>query len=218
MRSDVALIVAGGPSGRQYLPPEVGPDWPVIAADSGADLAWSLGITPTLVVGDLDSISAAALTRCRDGGVPIESVPVDKDITDLELALAAARRQDGLQRIVVLGGAGGRLDHLLANISVLCGPATDGLVVEAWPGLTRVLVVRGMLTTTVTPGATVSLLAWQGPATGVTTSGLRWRLDDAVLAAGSALGTSNVAVDEVVSVEVRSGVVSMVIVPIEEVR
>ncbi len=218
MRTDAVVVVAGGPGdGPQAVPPRVTADWPVIAADSGADLAFAIGLTPTLVVGDLDSISDAALGRCRQLGVHVESAPTEKDETDLELALSAARVDRDLRDLVVLGGAGGRLDHLLANLAVLCGTATDGLAVEAWLGATRVYVVRDGVETSVAPGAAVSLLAWHGDAVGVTTKGLRWPLCDAVLRAGSALGTSNVAVDDVVGVSLRAGVVSMVIAPSDSV-
>lgn len=217
MRTDVAAIVVGGPlNGPQHLPSRVGRDWPVIAADSGADLAFALGLVPTLVVGDLDSISSGTLARCGDEGIAVERAPGDKDETDLELAIAAARRCSGLRELVILGGAGGRLDHLLANFAVICGPATDGLVVEAWPGALQMHVVRSAVHLEVAVGTGVSLLAWHGDASGVTTSGLRWELDDAVLGAGSALGTSNVAASREVSVTLRSGVVSAVIGAAEE--
>ncbi|MCC6225705.1 MAG: thiamine diphosphokinase [Microthrixaceae bacterium] len=218
MRTDAAVIVAGGPrDGAQFVPPRIGPDWPVVAADSGADLAAEVGLRPTLVVGDLDSISPRALQDAERAGVPIERADRDKDRTDLELAIAASRRNVGLRELVVLGGSGGRLDHLLANLAVLCGPATEGLDVEAWLGATRVIVVRRQVQVEVVAGATVSLLAWHGDAVGVTTSGLRWPLDNAVLHAGHAVGTSNVATGSRIAVTLRSGVVSLVVEPAGEV-
>lgn len=218
MRTDAVVIVAGGPrDGAQFVPPRIGPDWPVVAADSGADLAAEVGLSPTLVVGDLDSISPGALRDAERAGVAIERARSDKDQTDLELAIAASRRNVGLRELVVLGGGGGRLDHLLANLAVLCGPATEGLEVEAWLGATRVVVVRRQVKVEVVAGATVSLLAWHGDAVGVTTSGLRWPLNDAVLGAGHALGTSNEATDPCVAVTLRSGVVSLVVEPLGEV-
>jgi thiamine pyrophosphokinase len=55
----------------------------------------------------------------------------------------------------------------------------------------------------------VSLLAWHGDATGVTTTGLRWPLVDAVLAAGGAIGTSNVLDAPVADVSIRTGVATV---------
>ena len=64
----------------------------------------------------------AALATADGHGHPVERHPAAKDATDLELALdAAISRRPG--RIHVLGGHGGRLDHLLANALVLAAPA-----------------------------------------------------------------------------------------------
>ena len=71
--------------------------------------------------------------------------------------------------------------------------------------------VRDRAELATSPGATVSLLAWHGDATGVTTSGLRWPLHDAVLPAGSAIGTSNEAVATEIVVSVTGGVVAVVV-------
>lgn len=58
--------------------------------------------TSTLLIGDLDSVSPEALS----GVARVERHPVDKDATDLELALAAAARLEPAS-ILVLGGATG---------------------------------------------------------------------------------------------------------------
>src|SRR4051794_10898103 len=112
------IVVAGGdpvpPSVRSRLPDAA----LVIAADSGADHAASLGLSVDLVVGDLDSVSPAGLAAARDGGARVDEHPAEKDATDLELALDAAVSA-GATEIVVVGGHGGRLDHLLANCMLL---------------------------------------------------------------------------------------------------
>ncbi len=92
-----ALIVAGG---AVIDTSELGPalerlHWdlgdldrvPLIAADSGAELALALGLMPDAVIGDMDSISPGTLSLLEHRGVPIIRHPRDKDRTDLELAL-----------------------------------------------------------------------------------------------------------------------------------
>lgn len=199
--SGVVVVVAGGdpidPSMLAGLPTDT-----VIAADSGLDLAHALGVEPQVVVGDLDSVSAEALTRHAG---TVERHPVDKDATDLELALVAAiaRRPD---RIVVLGGHGGRLDHLVANALVLTAvPAA--IDVEWRAGAARVHVIRERGALSASPGSLVSLVAVGGDATGVTTSGLRWPLTDDTLRFGSTRGVSNEFTAEAAVVTVRTGVV-----------
>ena len=72
----------------------------VIAADSGLHVARALNLRVDLLVGDLDSVSPEAIAD-----TPIERHPVDKDATDLELAIDAAVRR-GASHMVVIGGSG----------------------------------------------------------------------------------------------------------------
>src|SRR5829696_5858200 len=132
----LVVVFAGGDA----VPPEVADHLPrdayVIAADSGLDHARALGWPVDLVVGDLDSVSVAALTDARATGVAVEEHAAEKDETDLELALDAAVRW-GATHVTVVGGHGGRLDHLLANILLLAAPAYASVVVDACTGPPR---------------------------------------------------------------------------------
>ncbi|MDH3307497.1 MAG: thiamine diphosphokinase, partial [Acidimicrobiia bacterium] len=174
----------------------------VIAADSGLDQARRLGIAVDLIIGDLDSVSARALAESE--GIPIEQYPVDKNQTDLELALDAAARLDAV-RIIVVGGHGGRLDHLLANAAALTNPVLHGRRVEWLAGRDHAYVVGSGVTVHGVPGQTVSLIPIGGPVTGVTTRGLRWELNDARLDAASARGISNLMTSPYASISTTGG-------------
>lgn len=206
--SDGAVVIAGGDASEQAVPADLDQFGMVIAADGGLDLAERAGLAVDVVVGDMDSVTPQALERAAAAGALVERSSWDKDLTDLELAVVRAR-DAGARRLVVLGGAGGRLDHLLANLAVLTGPLTAAMEVEAWIGTAHVQVARDRVRVVGPPGATVSLLAWHGDATGVTTTGLRWPLTDAVLAAGGAVGTSNLLDAPVAQVSLRTGVVTV---------
>jgi len=187
-----AVVVAGGdpiaPTDVEALPA----DALVIAADSGLDAAIANGISVDLVVGDLDSASPQAIERARRAGVPIDQHPIDKDATDLELALAAAVGS-GAVEILVLGGYGGRLDHLLANALLLVAPMLDGITVVWRVGRTTVAPARPGVAVELDgePGDRVSLLPVGGSADGVTTEGLAWPLHEETLHVGSTRGVSN---------------------------
>src|SRR5690606_31025561 len=84
---DVAVIIGGEPV-TQAVPSLAGAR--IIAADGGLDLAEQLRLSPDVVVGDMDSVSATALERARSAGVEVKTHPTAKDETDLELALAEA--------------------------------------------------------------------------------------------------------------------------------
>jgi thiamine pyrophosphokinase len=163
----------------------------MIAADGGLDTALAAGLSPELVVGDLDSASPSGLAQAERLGIPIARHPVDKDATDLELALdEAAARSPG--RVLVLGSGGGRLDHLLAAVASLASARYAGVELDAILGSARIHVVRDERTLSGSPGEIVTLLAFHGPAEGVDTEGLRFPLRGETLEPGSSRGVSNV--------------------------
>ena len=57
----------------------------VVAADGGLVNCEAMGITPDLIVGDMDSTPPETLKRYKH--IPIELFAVDKDKTDVELAI-----------------------------------------------------------------------------------------------------------------------------------
>jgi len=61
-----------------------------------------------------------------------------------------------------------------------------------------------------TPGDLVSLLPTSGKAVGVTTSGLRWPLEDATIEVGSTWGVSNEMLEDVASVSLTGGALLVV--------
>jgi thiamine pyrophosphokinase len=201
-----ALILAGGTAPRRAELDAAWPGWDraidlVVAADAGALLARPLGLGLDLIVGDADSLGEARLARFAAGGVAVERSPTDKDASDTELAVLAAAER-GATELVVLGAFGGRLDHALANAWILAHPALEGRVVALLDGQTRVrqLIGGAGLDLDGRAGNLVTLLPFDGPALGVTASGLRWPLADATLPVGFSRGLSN----EVVAGEGRA--------------
>lgn len=165
----------------------------LVAADGGARWIEEQGVVPGLIVGDLDSLAPAAVTRLADAGSRVERHPVDKDASDTELAVAAAVAA-GAERIVILGAMRGpRLDHELANLLLLVDPALAGHDVRIVRGATQVRAVAGGATLGLEGrvGDTVSLLPIGGDAIGVTTRGLRYPLGGETLALGASRGLSN---------------------------
>ena len=135
----------------------------------------------------MDSISAERLA----GITQVERHATEKDATDLELALTAALRLEP-ERILVLGSAGGRLDHLLGSLLILAADAYAGVQVDAQIGAAAVHVVRSERTLRGEPGDLISLFAVHGPAGGVITEGLVYPLRSETLELGSSRGLSNI--------------------------
>lgn len=183
----------------------------VIAADSGVRIARTHGLPIHAVVGDLDSASEGDIAWARAEGAEIIAHPADKDATDLELALDRAESA-GVDRIVAVGIDGGRLDHELGNWSTLCGKRDALVEVHSSSGQATVLHAgtHNSLKLHGEPGEIVSLLPRFGDAHGVTTSGLRWELDDETLLSASTRGVSNEFTGSEAVVTVTNGTLMVV--------
>jgi thiamine pyrophosphokinase len=201
----VALVFAGGDPVDDDVAtrlPDAGAT--VIAADSGVEHALALGRTVDLVIGDFDSADPAAIQAAVAGGAEVRGYPADKDQSDLELAIHAARAA-GASRVIVVGGYGGRLDHFLANALLLASPSFVDLDIEALVGDARITVIHRESRLAGARGELCSLLAVGGPTRGVRTRGLRFPLNGEDLLPGSTRGVSNEFVEPVATVALEHG-------------
>jgi thiamine pyrophosphokinase len=176
----------------------------LVAADGGARHLLRLGLHPHLLVGDLDSLSAAEVAQIEAAGAEIIRYPADKDWTDLELALRHAV-QRGCTRLRLVGALGGRLDQTLGNISLLTHPAYAALDLGLDDGVEEVRLVGERFTLHGQPGEIVSLLPLDDEVTGVRTQGLRWALNDETLHRAQTRGISNEMLGTVAGVQAARG-------------
>jgi thiamine pyrophosphokinase len=185
------------------------PDDRIICADGGTRYALSLGITPDLVLGDLDSLTEADQRRLIDGAVVVRRHPRDKDETDLELALDQALR-DGTSAILIIAALGKRLDQVLGNISLMSDPRLSNANCRMDDGLEEVLFCRSACTIHGTRGDIVSLIPWGNSVKGVRTDGLRWALSGDTLHVHKSRGISNEMLSTSASVQVENGVLLVI--------
>lgn len=213
MSHDSVFVISGGPL-ASLLVPGVTAGAPVIAADSGVDHALAAGIEIDIAIGDMDSVSTAGLAAAEAAGTRVIRLPENKNATDLELALDQAAALEP-RRIMVLGGGGGRLDHLLAELLLLGADRYAAFQVDALFGSTGAYVIREERVLKGRRGALVSLLAMHGPAEGVVTSGLVYALAGETLMPGSTRGVSNIFAEAEAHVELASGVL-IALCPVSE--
>lgn len=208
---DNTLILLGGdPVAPDLLDGRSRPSR-VIAADSGIDQAHRLGLRVDVAVGDFDSVSAEGLARATAEGAEIERHPIEKAETDMVLALDVALRR-GWTDVVLAGGDGGRLDHLLGNALVMAAERFAPLRLRALgPDGARLYVVRDEVTFDGELGELVSVLPVHGAAQGVRTTGLRYPLDREPLDAGTSRGVSNELVDTTANVSLDEGTLLIVL-------
>lgn len=181
----------------------------IIAADGGTRHALALGLVPSVVIGDLDSVDAANLRAFEAQGVEIIKYPVDKDETDLELALLHARERR-FDEILLIGALGGRLDQMLGNLSLLSDPAWTAVDVRIDDGVQQAFFAREQAQIHGRIGEIISLIPWQGDVTIANTEGLRWSLHNETLFAHQTRGISNELIAENARVEIDSGLLLII--------
>lgn len=157
-----------------------------------------MGIRPDVILGDLDSITAA--TRKAFASSVIIRV-ARQDNTDMEKALDFCIAS-GVGSIVVLGATGGRLDMTLGNLSALWRYTRHFRITLGGDGwLAYPLHGRGDFAAPV--GTGVSLIPY-GDCVGVSLQGLKYPLVDASLRRGE-VAVSNVTTRKHFSVTCSRG-------------
>jgi len=190
--SQVVVVIGGGQLSPRAIS-DVLADATVIAADSGLDHAVAAGLRPTVLVGDLDSISAHGKMWAYAHELEIDEHPVDKGATDTELALLRAAATEA-ESLLVFGAAGDRFDHALGTLAALGNPLLarfESIRLLLDETAVHVLHAGRSVTLDLPQGSQFSLLALHGPCGGVDVTGARWPLAEATLDPWSTLGVSN---------------------------
>jgi thiamine pyrophosphokinase len=203
--NEVVVVVSGGEAPSRDAASEVPAGATVVAADRGLEHARTLGLEVAVAVGDFDSASPEAVAAAERAGTRIERHAAEKDETDLELALDVAIELQPA-RIVVLAGRGGRLDHELSSLLLLCSEKYASAQIDALVGEARVQVVRNARELEGEPGELLTLLPAYGAAEGVRTEGLAYPLQGETLESGSTRGVSNEFVGSTARVALERGV------------
>ncbi len=196
-------ISANPNENRRYL----SPGDTIICADGGTLHALAMGLTPDLIVGDLDSLPAPVAAKMEAKGVEIQRHPVNKDQTDLELALQIAV-QRGAEEILILTALGGRLDQTLANILLLTRPEWRGVRLRLAEGNQSAWLLRGpdSLTLRGQSGDTLSVVALSQHLHGLDLLGVKWPLNNANVSLGSTLTISNTFVEVEAKIQLVQGI------------
>jgi thiamine pyrophosphokinase len=205
-----ALIFANG----QYCSPfpslEPGMDDLVIAADGGSRHLQNTGTIPDAIIGDLDSTDPDLIETWERAGVEVIRYPVEKDQTDLELALLLAQDR-GADEILVFGAVGGRLDMTFGNLTLLGHPDLK-VPTTLICGREEVHLLKPGETLEVTgsPGETLSLIPLQPGSSRVSASGVAFPLENDTLRYGTTRGISNLLVKEIAQIELHDGLLAVV--------
>ena len=173
----------------------------IISCDGASDFLYSCKITPDYIIGDLDSINPKTLTYFKNKKVTIKKIH-NQNLTDFEKALRFAIFKK-LKNIFVVGFSGKRLDHTIANLSIL-KKYTKKARIRIYDDTFESFYINKSTEFDYRKGATVSLLALT-KAAGIKTEGLKWKLNRETLEFGAREGVSNIANAKLVRIEVSKG-------------
>lgn len=172
---------------------------PIIAADGAANSLLAQGLTPNLIIGDLDSVHDEILKEYPF----IRSA--DQNTSDYQKALRYLAEQNLLPAIVV-GVNGGHLDHILNNINIFMG---SNCLLYAPPIKGFVLKEQRPMSFTLPLHSKISLMGV--PQARLSSQGLKWELNDTQLSFPGTCSCFNRVQQTKLHLEVHQGAVLVLI-------
>lgn len=168
----------------------------VICADGG--YKYAKGKNVLALVGDFDSLTSIPKN------VNVIRHPIEKNMTDGEIAISYAVEQ-GFDDLVIYGATGGRLDHVLGNISLLSLAYSLGAQAKILSRGFSIYYTKEKLVFNAQKNQLVSVFAYGGDAVVKYQKGLHYPMDMLTLKSFCTRGISNIAVEEKVEISVESG-------------
>ncbi|MDF2523964.1 MAG: thiN [Clostridiales bacterium] len=181
----------------------------IIGADGGAKHLLEFGVMPHILMGDFDSIASKDLEKFKQLGIEIMKFPVEKDMTDAELAVEYAISK-GYKNIILLGVLGTRVDHSLSNIMLLKKMLDVGITGQIVDEYNIITLIHDKISLNRKPGFNLSILPISPRVEGVTTKGLYYPLNNATIEMGSSWGVSNEFAEETAEVTIRDGLLLVI--------
>ncbi len=184
-----------------------------IAVDGGIGFFAQKDIIPDWWIGDMDSFDAEAVGTKYLQCIPesyIKKVPVEKDDTDMALAVSVAY-DAGCEEILIFGGIGGeRISHTLANIQLMHAYAVKNCHIQMISEKSRMEVMGpGKKVFSADMQGALSILVLSDCVKGVRIHGLKYEYEGK-LTNRRALGISNAFVGRESSIEVADGAVLLI--------
>lgn len=162
----------------------------IIAVDGGGNYCYQMGITPSVAIGDFDSLGGKVKDSFQNHDTEIVPFPSDKDYIDMVLGIEEARNR-GFDDILILGAFGGkRADMFLGNALALAAFDEKVVMENEWSRICFLkegqhLIVNGNV------GDYVSLIPLSDVMVTGISDGLKYQLDRLVFKRGETRGISN---------------------------
>lgn len=211
MKERAGLIVTGGTIdfefAREFLANQSFDK--IIAVDGGLNALTRLNLKPDAIVGDFDTVDESVLAEYRNSSDKItwDIHKPEKDETDTELAINTAINL-GCNQLVLLGAAGGRLDHFMGNLHLLYYCLKQGVYASIVDSKNRITILEKgrIFESEKTWGKYISFLPLSMEVKGITLSGFKYPLYKKDISIGTSLCISNELTGASGSIEFDSGV------------
>lgn len=186
-----------------------------IAVDGGYLYCKMIGIEPDLVVGDMDSIDESvrgeleALIENEPSRIVI--LQPEKDDTDTLAALRIALDK-GYRNFLIYGAMGGRLEHTIANIQCLSFLKNQGAKAYIMDAEVMMTVIQNeTVKFNKKMEGVLSMFSLGERAEGVTITGMKYCLNQAIVTNDYPIGISNEFIGEEGQVTVEKGMLLLIV-------
>ncbi len=180
----------------------------IICADGGTRHAINMRLVPHIIIGDMDSSAAGYVEYFRGKGVETVRYPTDKDKTDMHICVEFALAFSS--EIILLGATGSRIDHMLANISLLKLGMEKGIPVTILDNRNSIMMIRESIHMSGEKSELFSLIPYTERVEGICTKGAHYELEDAVMELGDPYGVSNYFEEKTVEVSIKKGILLVI--------
>ena len=177
----------------------------IICADGAISHCIKMNINPDVWVGDYDSCYLSENEFCAvTENCEIISLNTEKDMTDTEFACDIAVSR-GFNKVDILGAIGSRFDHSLAKIYLLKKLFDNGVDARIINENNLIYVAKRHNKITSREYKYISLIPLSDSIEGVTSTGLKYKLNDDVLEKYTSRGVSNQLVAEISDIDILHG-------------
>ncbi|SFB04425.1 thiamine pyrophosphokinase [Acetitomaculum ruminis DSM 5522] len=210
------LIISGGNLSeyfvKQYIK-DYGYDY-IIAVDKGTEYFYNNNLVPDLIIGDFDSANRVCVEFYKEKyGNKVKQFDAEKDYTDTTIAVFEALQivdEDG--QIVILGGTGSRLDHVIGNIQILKAAYDKNIKCYIIDPHNRIHLAKSgeTIKKSQSYGKYISFFPLGDKVTGLCLKGFKYNLENYILEYGKSLGVSNELESENACISFQDGILLMI--------
>lgn len=208
------LIVSGGSMNDAFAiswMEQYAPEYTIVA-DAGMEFFRRNGKKPDMIIGDFDSVNRETLDffEAQPDIVWKELNPI-KDDTDTESAIWQAISL-GAENIVIMGGTGTRLDHVLGNISLLGIGLKEQVQIQLVDAHNRIRMINKSMRICKAEqfGAYISLLPYNGEVKHLYLKGFKYPLENFTLELFNSLGISNEIIEDEAEIVFEEGILLVI--------